>query len=73
MLLPYIPPDPPAPNPSVHTIRVHPLSQSTNHHKLTSSQPERSVLVGLGHSGEGRNPAISVPHVNRAIEVIAKV
>ena len=43
MLLPYIPPDPPAPNPSVHTIRVHPLSQSTNHHKLTSSQGERTV------------------------------
>ena len=47
MLLPYIPPDPPAPNPSVHTIRVHPLSQSTNHHKLTSSQGERNHLDGV--------------------------
>ena len=28
---------------------------------------------GLGHSNEGRNAAISVPHVNRAIEVIPRI
>ena len=63
MLLPYIPPDPPAPNPSVHTIRVHPLSQSTNHHKLTSSQGERRTWPG---KHLGTHPLRNASSIDRA-------